>query len=175
MRGGDRKTACLEPLWSLPIVESVATRILTLRSQDQEGLEVNELPTGRVIRGILLLSALLLCAAPVRAADPAGAVAPPHGPMLMIYVTQPIGSRGASRIYGLRLEQVARQPTLLSAPPTTFYAASPQRSLVDLQLRRQADVRIEFGHRLTWDVRRWEFALPGARPPKAIEFIARSR
>ena len=128
------------------------------------------LPTVRVIRGILLFSALLPFAAPIHAAGPVGAVAPPHGPIFMIYITQPLGSRGASRVYGLRLSELA-QPTLLSSAPM-LYASSPRRSLVDLQIRHQADVRIEFGQRLTWDVRRGEFALTGMRPPRAVEFTA---
>jgi hypothetical protein len=133
---------------------------------------MQELPTARVIGQILLLSALLTCAAPVLAVEPVGAVAPAHGPMLMLYVTVPLGSRGAGRIYGLRLHQVTQQPTVQSAATAAFYTASSQRSLIDLQIRRQADVRVEFGDRLTWNVRRREFELPNTRAPKAIDFVA---
>ena len=131
---------------------------------------MNGLPTVRVIRGILLSGALLAFTAPIHAAGPVGAVAPPHGSIFMIYITQPLGSRGASRVYGLRFSQLV-QPNLLSSAPM-LYASSPRRSLVDLQIRHQADVRIEFGQRLTWDVRRGEFALTGARQPRAVEFAA---
>jgi hypothetical protein len=135
---------------------------------------VNGLPTGRVIGRILLLGALLPCSGAVMA-DPIGAVAPSHGPMLMIYVSQPLGSRAGSRVYGLRLDQAAFRPAGMGTTALSggFYAASPQRSLVDLQLRKQADVRVQFGQRLTWNVRRTEFELAGARPASPIDFTSR--
>jgi hypothetical protein len=135
---------------------------------------VNGLPTGRVIRRILLLGALLPCAGAVMA-DPIGAVAPAHGPLLMIYVSQPLGSRGASRVYGLRLDQAALRPQMMGPPAAGggFYGSSPQRSLVDLQIGRQADVRVKFGQRLTWNVRRSEFELPGTHAAKAIDFASK--
>jgi hypothetical protein len=132
---------------------------------------MNALPTVRLIGQVLLLSALLTGTAPVLAIEP---VAPAHGPMLMIYVTQPLGNRGAGRIYGLRLHQTRQQPAVQSATSSAFYAASAQRSLIDLQVNRQADIRVEFGERLTWNVRRREFELPNARAPKAIDFVAHS-
>jgi hypothetical protein len=134
---------------------------------------MNGLPTGRVISRMLVMGALLPCAGAAFAADPVGAVAPAHGPMLMIYVSQPLLS-GASRVYGLRLNQVAPTAQIASAATAAsgFYAASPQRSLVDLQIRRLADVRVAFGNRLTWNVRRQEFEFPNARPVKPIDFVA---
>jgi hypothetical protein len=131
---------------------------------------VNGLPTVRVIRGILLSSALLPFAAPLHAAGPVGAVVPPHGPVFMLYISQPLGSRSASRVFGLRLSELAQPNPLPSA--SMLNASSSQRPLVDLQIRHQADVRVEFGQRLTWDVRRGEFALSGVRPPRAVEFAA---
>jgi hypothetical protein len=141
---------------------------------------LNGLPTGRVIgqgmKRMVALSALLLpWAAPVTAADPVGAVAPAHGPMLMIYITQPLMS-GASRIYGVRLDQIAQNPQVCCAAMAAngLYAASPQRSLVDLQIRRRADVRVEFGDRLTWNMRSREFEFPNAHAAKPINFVASS-
>jgi hypothetical protein len=131
---------------------------------------VNGLPTVRVIRGILLSSALSAFAAPLHAAGPVGAVAPPHGPIFMIYITQPLGSRSASRVFGLRLSELAQPNPLSSA--SMQYGPVSQRPLVDLQIRRQADVRVEFGQRLTWDLRRGEFALSGVGQPRAVEFAA---
>ncbi|HWW21035.1 MAG TPA: hypothetical protein VNZ06_09545 [Steroidobacteraceae bacterium] len=133
---------------------------------------MNGLPTGRVIRRMLGMGALLTCAGTAFSAEPAGAVAPAHGPMLMIYVSQPLMS-GASRVYGLRLDQVAQ---IVNAPITAngFYAASPQRSLVDLQIRRRADVRLELGNRVTWNLRRREFEFPDMRPTKPIDFVAQA-
>lgn len=92
--------------------------------------------------------------------------------MLMIYVSQPLGSRAGSRVYGLRLDQAAFRPAGMGTT-SGFYAASPQRSLVDLQVRRQADVRVQFGQRLTWNVRRTEFELAGAHPASTIDFTSR--
>jgi len=89
--------------------------------------------------------------------------------MLMFYISQPLWSAGTSRIYGLRLEQIAIQPFVQSG---TFSAIAPARSLVDLQLRRNADVRLEFGHRVTWDMRRREFGLSGYQHGMSADLIA---
>jgi hypothetical protein len=116
------------------------------------------LPALRVLRKTSLLAALLPLAAPTLAGEPITAMAPPHGPMLMVYVSQPLWSVGTSRIYGLRLEQIAIQPFVQSG---TFTVLAQPRSLVDLQFRGNADVRLEFGRRVTWDMRRREFGLSG--------------
>jgi hypothetical protein len=152
----------------------VTAGILSPGRKDLEDTAVNGLPTGRVIRRILLLGALFPCAGAVMA-DPIGAVAPAHGALLMVYVSQPLGSHSASRVYGLRIDQGAfrSQPVSAPAPVGGFYAFSPQRSLVDLQIGRQADVRVKFGQRLTWNVRRTEFELPGAHPASTIDFAIR--
>jgi hypothetical protein len=153
----------------------VAASILTPGRTDLEELGLNGLPTGRVISPMLVLLGVLLSAraTSVSAAEPGGAVAPAHGPMLMLYVSQPLLS-GASRVYGLRLDQIAQAPQAASAPFAAygFYAASPQRSLVDLQIRRRFDVRLEFGDRVTWNARSREFEFPNAAPPKPINFVA---
>jgi hypothetical protein len=134
---------------------------------------LNGLPTGRVISSLLALSAMLADCGEVFAADPVGAVAPAHGPMLMLYVSQPL-FRGASRVYGLRLEQTA--PTAWQLNPQNsasgFSANSPQRSLVDLQIRHRSDVRLAFGNRVAWNWGRREFEFPNARAQKPIDFIA---
>jgi hypothetical protein len=134
---------------------------------------LNGLPTGRVIGRVLALSALLSCSSELFAADPVGAVAPAHGPMLMVYVSQPLLS-GANRVYGLRLNQNALTAAQLNAPTSesSFYAASPQRSIVDLQIRRRADVRLAFGNRVTWNWGSREFEFPNARAQKPIDFVA---
>jgi hypothetical protein len=95
--------------------------------------------------------------------------------MLMLYISQPLGSAGATRVFGLRLDQIAQTAQGPAANAAAeFYAASPQRSLVDLQIRRRADVRIQFDHRLTWNMNRREFELPSSRPAKPIDFLART-
>lgn len=140
---------------------------------DLEGLVLSGLPTGRVIRQGLALVALLPCAG-AWAADPVGAVAPAHGPMLMIYVSQPLLS-GAHRVYGLRLNQSTQAPEVATVPTAAngFYSASPRRALIDLQIRRRSDIRIEFGgDRVAWNMGRQEFEFPNTRPAKPIDFVA---
>ena len=130
---------------------------------------MNGRPAIRVLRKWVLLTALLPLAEPSFAGEPITAMAPPHGPMLMFYFNQPLWSSGASRIYGLRLQQIAIQPFVQSG---TFSAIAQPRSLIDLQLRRHADVRLEFGHRVTWDVRRREFGLSGYQYGMSAGLIA---
>jgi hypothetical protein len=96
------------------------------------------------------------------AAEPLTAIAPSHGPLLMLYVSQPLGAHGANRVYGLRLDQGAQPSTPPTSATASVYASSPRRSLVDLQIRREADVRIEFGQRVTWSVTRRELNLSGS-------------
>jgi hypothetical protein len=141
----------------------------------KEELGMTGLPTGRVIRRMLMVAALLSCAGAAFAADPAGSVAPPHGPMLMLYISQPL-TRGASRVYGLRLDQVTLAPQVVAATTAGngFYSSSP-RSLIDLQIRHRTDVRVEFGDRVTWNMHRQEFEFPNSRPPKPIDFVASLR
>ena len=93
--------------------------------------------------------------APIRAAylGNAGITAPAScGPQIMLYVSLPMGSQGSSSLprYGLRVGEFRRRPTttqLVAMPPT-------QRELVDLQMVAHADVRIEFGRRLIWNITR---------------------
>ncbi len=116
----------------------------------------------------------------VVAGEPGGAiaVAPAHGPVLMLYFRQPIGSRGATPIYGLRLDRSSALAGNEFAPLATP-SASGRRSLIDVQLsnvhlQRPADLRVEFGQRLAWDVRRKEFSLPGTLSSRTFSFVARN-
>jgi hypothetical protein len=47
-----------------------------------------------------------------------------------------------------------------------------QRSIVDLQMTRASDVRVEFGRRLTWNVARREFGLSANQPSMALRLPA---
>jgi hypothetical protein len=123
---------------------------------------VNHLPKGRILTQILLLGILLPWTVSGVAGEPMTALAPAHGPVVMLYVSQPLGRHGIGRVYGLRLSQIAQQPTISTTLSTGLHASSPSRPLVDLQIRREADVRVEFGQRVTWDIRRREFDLSGA-------------
>jgi hypothetical protein len=109
----------------------------------------------------LLLSSGLLCwNLACSAADQLGMVPTEHGPRLMLYIRQPLGARTAP-VYGLRLDQMDTAPALPSAGSVVL---SARRAIVDLQIRRYSDVRVEFGRRLTWNVGRQEFG-PSGNPP----------
>jgi hypothetical protein len=137
---------------------------------------VASLRTTRVVQR-LLLSSGLLCWAPVcPAADGLETVPAAHGPLMMLYVKQPLGARGATRIWGLRLEQAAPSPTqpaaLMGATPGSSMSATPnQRDIVDLQIRRSSDVRLEFGRRVTWNIGRREFGLTANQPSMALRLL----
>src|SRR5580692_3035105 len=85
----------------------------------------------KMAQHLLLCGALLGGRAGVCAAEQPGMVPGAHGRVMMLYLSQPIGSRGASRIYGLRLQQ----PTPMQAAGVTT-VMSHQRDLIDLQVRR---------------------------------------
>jgi hypothetical protein len=129
--------------------------------------------TTGVMRQLLLLSGLLFWARVCPAADALESVPAAHGPLMMLYLRQPLGARGATRIWGLRLEQAATAPTqaaaLTGSMPGALPAAMPsQRALVDLQIRRSSDVRLEFGRRVTWNIARREFGLTANQPNMAL-------
>jgi len=96
--------------------------------------------------------------APIRAAyagNVGSTASAPCGPQIMLYVTLPMGSQGRSSLpgYGLRVGEFRRRqttPQLVAIPPT-------QRALVDLQIVAHADVRIELGRRLIWNITRQAF------------------
>ena len=122
---------------------------------------------------LLLFSGLLSWTLVCRAADGLETVPAAHGPLMMLYLRQPLGTRGATRIWGLRLEQAAAAPTQLAvltgSMPGALPAAMPnQRDLVDLQFRRSSDIRLEFGRRVTWNIGRREFGLTANQPSMAL-------
>jgi hypothetical protein len=126
----------------------------------------------RVIQQLLLLGGLAgvarVCPADGMAVAPSA-----HGPVMMLYVSQPLGTRGAARVYGLRLEQQGGTRPQAGATVGTVTSAMPgQRSIVDLQIRRTSDVSVEFGHRVTWNVARRELSLSGNQPSMALRLPA---
>ena len=126
-----------------------------------------------VMQLLLLLCGLLFWARVCPAADGLQSVPAAHGPLMMLYLRQPLGVRGATRIWGLRLEQATPAPTqaaaLTGSMPGALPAAMPsQRALVDLQIRRSSDVRLEFGRRVTWNIARREFGLTANQPNMAL-------
>jgi hypothetical protein len=129
--------------------------------------------TTRVVQRLRLLSGLLCWPLVCPAADGLQTVPAAHGPLMMLYLKQPLGARGATRIWGLRLQQAAPSPTqpaaLVGTMPAGSTSAMPnQRAIVDLQIRRSADVRLEFGRRVTWNIGRHEFGLTANQPNMAL-------
>lgn len=118
----------------------------------------------------LLFAALLVRALACPAADGVTSVPSAHGPMMMLYIRQPLGA-GATRIYGLRLDQMGSTPTLAATGPT---AVTGSRGILDLQFRNVTDVRVEFGRRLTWNLGRQEFGLSGNQQGMVIHLNARA-
>jgi hypothetical protein len=82
------------------------------------------------------------------AGSPVGVAPAANDRQIMLYVNQPLWSRGVSlRMFGLRIDKL-RPLDSVSIQRTT---------LIDLQLRAHSDFRVEFGRRVTWNIRRGEF------------------
>ena len=99
----------------------------------------------------ILLSGVAMAAGAAACAGNIVGMAPTSsGRQIMLYVSQPLWSRGASsfRVYGLRIEEVRALP----ASPQSSVVGSLRRSvLVDLQIVPHSDIRIEFGKRVIWN------------------------
>jgi hypothetical protein len=128
----------------------------------------------RGFQQLLLCAALLSWALVCPAADALQTAPTAHSPLLMLYVRQPLGAPAGSRVYGLRLDQVPSVPSVPTVPalawlPTTGpIAANASHDIVDLQIRRYSDVRLELGRRLTWDIGREEFGASNSASSTAI-------
>jgi hypothetical protein len=123
----------------------------------------------RVFQQLLLFSGLLGWVLVCPAANAVNAVPAAHGPQMMLYIKQPLGARGATRVYGLRLEQQAASSTPIAAMPGALAGElAHQREIVDLQIRHYTDVRVEFGRRVTWNIGRHEFGSSGNQPGMTI-------
>jgi len=99
----------------------------------------------------ILLSGIAMAAGAAACAGNIAGMAPTSSSrQIMLYVSQPLWSRGesSSRVYGLRIEQVRALP----ASPQSSVVGSLRRSvLVDLQIVPHSDIRIEFGKRVIWN------------------------
>ena len=125
--------------------------------------------TSRVFQQLLLFSGLLGWALVCPAADTISAVPGAHGPQMMLYIKQPLGARGATRVYGLRLEQTTTSATSGAPLPGALPGElARQREIVDLQIRHYSDVRLEFGRRATWNIGRHEFGPSGNQSSMTI-------
>jgi hypothetical protein len=109
-----------------------------------------------------LVSLLALVAASMSVITSAGpgsgveAVPAAHGPQIMLYVNAPLGSNGAGSLhwFGLKIEQLRTPPT----SPQLSAAPIERSPLVDLQLPAHSGLRVEFGRRLVWDIKRGTLA-----------------
>ena len=126
------------------------------------------LPATRVVQQLVLFGGLVGLAR-VCPADGMSPVPNAHGPLMMLYLRQPLGARGAPRVYGLRVEQQGGTPPQAGAMVDPVTSAMPgQRTIMDLQIRHSSDVRVEFGRRVTWNVARHEFGLSANQPSMAL-------
>jgi len=96
--------------------------------------------------------AFLLCAPPLMAQEALRVPGQSRSPQLMLYVSKALGSGGSiPLVYGLRLEEAR------SAAPLTqgSLPAGPIRTqLLNLQMEAHADMQVEFGSRVSWDIAR---------------------
>jgi hypothetical protein len=107
-------------------------------------------------------------ATPEIAAPPAGPALAPRTHGFMLYLTQPIGGRGGGTLrpkFGFRIEQ-QRMMANSGAPD----AGDPlqHRALVGWQMdglrgMHASDMKVEFGDRITYDVKHAVFAAQSAR------------
>jgi hypothetical protein len=103
------------------------------------------------MRGLtgLRFATLLLLATACCAGESAGFIPTTQGPQFMLYIATPLGTRGAARTYGLRIDQASAL-----SPPTGAYQLSAvrRRELMDLKFGPRIRPQVEFGRRLTWDL-----------------------
>jgi hypothetical protein len=123
---------------------------------------------------VITLKRLLWCSmAAFAAACPAAEVPGPSAPtqtrQVMIYFRQALGQRGASRVYGVRLEQ-ATLPS--SSPSAPLVSSVRRRELINLEIAPHADLHLAFGRRLIWDISRQQFAI-GALPAATFRLWTR--
>lgn len=116
---------------------------------------------------------VLLAVATAHAGDPVGNAPVLRGPQVMMYFQLPVGhSSQPLALYGLRLEQTRLQSAL---SPTTLVQTPYHQQLLDLQLRVHADMQVEFGRRVSWDVGRESFSAPSSPPTFLLRWPIESR
>jgi hypothetical protein len=113
--------------------------------------------TERLILYCVPLSYTLAC----HAGDPVVASVPSQGPQIMLYFHQPLGASGASRTYGLRIEQASIPST---SPSASSFGGIHRREILNFEIASRTDMHLKLGRRLTWDVGQKEFGLLPLRP-----------
>jgi hypothetical protein len=96
---------------------------------------------------------------------------PPQSTQIMIYFRQPMWSPGAHRTYGLRIDQASAP---LTVPNAVGFNPLRRQEIFNFEIGPHADMRVEFGRRLVWDLNRQELALGSLRPGIPILFAPRS-
>jgi len=105
----------------------------------------------RAIAPATIGAAVLAASAPALAADSAGFVPQYGGDQFMLFVSRPIGAhRNSASTFGIRYE---RATYATSDPTMQFCAPLRHRALVELQFAHGAATRVQFGNRVTWDLR----------------------
>ena len=117
---------------------------------------MGRLCAGRAVGLALIGNAAFALAAPVSAGDSAGFVPQYGGDEFMLFVSRPVGARhGGASTFGIRFERT----TFVSSDPTMqFCAPLRHRALVELQFARGAATRVQFGNRVTWNLRSHQLA-----------------
>jgi hypothetical protein len=118
-----------------------------------------------VTRHLLAAAALAAASLGASAGEVFGEPCASRRPEAILYVSQPLWSRGKTpRVYGLRIEESRSLPANLQA---SVLVAPRRTQLLDLQIRPQQDVRLEFGTGVTWNVSRATFG-----PPTSVSIVA---
>ncbi len=89
------------------------------------------------------------------AASPEGFAPAVRETQLILYVSKPFGS-AAPRTWGLRVDQASAPPVV---PGSIALGPLHRRELVNLMITPHVRTQIEFGGRLTWDLRDHRFSL----------------
>jgi hypothetical protein len=115
-----------------------------------------------LLGGASMLSIRSACAGNVVSVPPAS-----HSAQIMLYVSQPLWSRGDSSLplYGLWIGKLPTPPT---TPQRAAIAPFQRSELIDLQILAHSDVRLEFGRRLIWNITRGTFGPQSSQSVPAI-------
>jgi hypothetical protein len=119
----------------------------------------------------MMSTAALALAAPAAAGESAGFVPQYGGDQFMLFVSKSLGARrSTASTFGIRFE---RATSVSSDPTMQFCAPLRHHALVELQFKRGAATRVQFGNRVTWDLERRQLAptamfnLPWSMPAAA--------
>jgi hypothetical protein len=117
---------------------------------------LGRLYAGRAIALTAVTAAVLAGSGPLLAGDSTVGVPQYSGTRLMLFVRLPIGARrNSASTFGIRYE---RATAVTSGAVMPCCALLRHQALVELQLARGAAARVQFGNRVTWDLRSHQLA-----------------